>query len=483
MVGTIGDYQVMQCGFAFLEAGSVRAKNTTNILMKNLLDVFLGAVAYWAFGYAFAFGDQSNSFIGFSNFFFINLPDTSLSFFFFHFVFAATAATIVSGAMAERTSFLGYMIYSVCITGFVYPVVSHWAWSGTGWLGAGPGNPNVGYQDFAGSSVVHMVGGTAALIGASVLGPRTGRFTNGSDFRGHTVPLVALGGFILFFGFFSFNGGSQASISSPGDGVVVANAITNTIICGAAAALVSLVLGKLVYGKMKWSLLVTINGGLTGMVAICAGCNSLYAWGAFATGIIAGAIFIGVSMLVEKAQIDDPLDAVADDFTLPPVSSQDEMTSLLPYLYPLKTRFLHSSLTCVLSRRDSFTLPLPVSSQDEIPSLFHYLCPLKTRFLTLPLPVSSQDRFLHSPLPVSSQDEIPSLFPYLSSQDEIPSLFHYLCPLKTRFLTLPLPVSSQDEIPSLFHYLCPLKTRFLHSSITCVFSRRDSFTLHLIVSS
>ncbi|XP_071831993.1 putative ammonium transporter 1 [Apostichopus japonicus] len=302
---------LMQCGFAFLEAGSVRAKNTTNILMKNLLDVFLGAVAYWAFGYAFAFGDQSNSFIGFSNFFFINLPDTSLSFFFFHFVFAATAATIVSGAMAERTSFLGYMIYSVCITGFVYPVVSHWAWSGTGWLGAGPGNPNVGYQDFAGSSVVHMVGGTAALIGASVLGPRTGRFTNGSDFRGHTVPLVALGGFILFFGFFSFNGGSQASISSPGDGVVVANAITNTIICGAAAALVSLVLGKLVYGKMKWSLLVTINGGLTGMVAICAGCNSLYAWGAFATGIIAGAIFIGVSMLVEKAQIDDPLDAVA----------------------------------------------------------------------------------------------------------------------------------------------------------------------------
>ncbi|KAJ8023497.1 Ammonium transporter 1 member 2 [Holothuria leucospilota] len=302
---------LMQCGFAFLEAGSVRAKNTTNILIKNLLDVFLGAVAYWAIGYAFAFGDPSNAFLGHSYFFFHRLPEARLSHFFFHFVFAATAATIVSGAMAERTAFKAYMIYSVFITGIIYPVVSHWAWSETGWLAVGPGNANVHYQDFAGSSVVHMVGGTAALVGAAVVGPRTGRFTNGADFRGHTVPLVALGGFILFFGFFSFNGGSRASISEPGDGVVVANAIVNTIICGSAAALVALVLEKLVYGTKKWSLLVTINGGLTGMVSICAGCGALYAWGAFATGVFAGAIFVGVSALMEKVQIDDPLDAVA----------------------------------------------------------------------------------------------------------------------------------------------------------------------------
>ncbi|XP_071831220.1 putative ammonium transporter 1 isoform X2 [Apostichopus japonicus] len=315
---------LMQCGFAFLEAGSVQAKNTTNILIKNLLDVFLGAIAYWAVGYAFAFGDPQNGFIGHSYFFFSRMPDDLLSHFFFHFVFAATAATIVSGAMAERTDFKAYMIYSVVITGFMYPVVSHWAWADEGWLfvginigGENNGTTNVAYQDFAGSSVVHMVGGIAALVGAAILGPRLGRFDkeeHNHNFQGHTVPLVALGGFILFFGFFAFNGGSQAAISNENDGVVVAIAIVNTIICGAAAALIALVVGKFVYGTKKWSLLTTINGGLTGMVAICAGCNVVYAWGAFVTGVLAGAVYIGVSALVLKLKIDDPLDAVAVHF-------------------------------------------------------------------------------------------------------------------------------------------------------------------------
>ncbi|XP_070551457.1 putative ammonium transporter 1 isoform X1 [Ptychodera flava] len=302
----------MQCGFAFLEAGSVRSKNTTNILIKNLLDVCLGAFAYWGIGYAFAFG-SGNEFIGHRHFFFESLDTTMLSHWFFHFVFAATAATIVSGAMAERTEFGAYMIYSFIITGFIYPVVSHWAWSEEGWLYVGPGN-GITYQDFAGSGVVHMVGGTAALVGAAVLGPRMGRFVDGKpvDISGHTVPLVALGGFILMFGFFAFNGGSQASISQPGDGPVVALAIVNTTLAGSFGALVALAIrrtGLVMSGS--WSLLTTINGALTGMVAICAGCCCVHPWGACAIGVIAGFTYIFWSWVILKVGIDDPLDAVA----------------------------------------------------------------------------------------------------------------------------------------------------------------------------
>ncbi|NP_001161500.1 ammonium transporter-like protein [Saccoglossus kowalevskii] len=303
----------MQCGFAFLEAGSVRSKNTTNILIKNVLDVWLGAFAYWAMGYAFAFGG-GNAFIGYRHFFFEGFSRSLMSHWFFHFVFAATAATIVSGAMAERTEFAAYLIYSFLITGFVYPVVSHWAWADNGWLLVGPGN-GISYQDFAGSGVVHVVGGMAALVGAVILGPRIGRFENGkpvTGLSGHTVPLVALGGFILMFGFLAFNGGSQASISQPGDGYVVAIAIVNTVISGSLAALTSLTIRRMgLSGGGQWSLLTTINGALTGMVAICAGCCCVYAWGAAIIGVLSGIIYIVVSWLVLKAGIDDPLDAVA----------------------------------------------------------------------------------------------------------------------------------------------------------------------------
>ncbi|XP_072034506.1 putative ammonium transporter 1 isoform X2 [Amphiura filiformis] len=302
----------MQAGFAFLEAGSVRSKNTTNILLKNLLDVCLGAVVYWAFGYAFAFGSESNSFIGYRYFFFESMPADNYSHWFFHFVFAATAATIVSGAMAERTDFMAYLIYSCVITGFVYPVVTHWAWDGSGWLANGP--DGIAYQDFAGSGVVHMVGGTAALFGAAILGPRIGRFdANGKPkpIEGHTVPNVALGGFILFFGFFAFNGGSQASISAEGDGVIVATAIVNTILSGSAGALVAMVIRRAGFGTGHWSFLTAVNGGLTGMVAICAGCNAVAAWGAIIIGIISGFTYLAWSWLVLKCKVDDPLDAVA----------------------------------------------------------------------------------------------------------------------------------------------------------------------------
>ncbi|XP_063960880.1 putative ammonium transporter 1 [Lytechinus pictus] len=303
---------LMQMGFAFLEAGSVRAKNTTNILLKNMLDVCIGAVAYWAIGYAFAFGKQANAFIGYRYFFFESLPACLYSHFFFHFVFAATAATIVSGAMAERTEFMAYFVYSSAITGFIYPVVVHWAWSSEGWLANGPSG--LAYQDFAGSGVVHCVGGAAALVGAAILGPRIGRYDeNGKpkEISGHTVPMVALGGFILFFGFFAFNGGSQASISTEGDGTTVSLAVVNTIISGACGALVALVIKRIGFSGSYWSLLTTINGGLTGMVAICAGCDAVYPWGAAIIGAVAGAAYMMWSSMMVSVRVDDPLDAIA----------------------------------------------------------------------------------------------------------------------------------------------------------------------------
>ncbi|XP_068672479.1 putative ammonium transporter 1 [Montipora foliosa] len=307
----------MQAGFAFLEAGSVRSKNTTNILIKNVLDVFIGAIAYWLFGYAFAFGSDSNGFIGQKYFALAELPADKFSNWFFHFVFAATSATIVSGAMAERTEFHSYLMYSSFLTGFVYPVVAHWAWDSKGWLYSGitDGSGEVlTYQDFAGSGVVHTLGGTFALVGAAIVGPRLGRFSEDGTpqvLQGHTVPQVALGGFILFFGFLAFNGGSQTAIASPGDADIVALAMVNTVLGGASGALTAMMIKRLGYAKKYWSLLFTINGGLTGMVAMCAGCNVVYPYAAFIIGVIAGMAYVAWSTAVLYFKIDDPLDAVA----------------------------------------------------------------------------------------------------------------------------------------------------------------------------
>nr|AOG19173.1 AMT-like ammonia transporter [Eurythoe complanata] len=314
----------MQCGFAFLESGAVRSKNTTNILLKNMLDCFVCGITYWAAGYALAFG-PGNAFLGYRYWFGESMPDDKLAHWFFHFVFAATATTIVSGAVAERCEFVAYIVYSSIITGIVYPIVSHWAWDSQGWLATAVSG--VAYQDFAGSGVVHLLGGTAAFVGAVFLGPRLGRFDpvtgKPQAIRGHSVPLAALGGFILMFGFFAFNGGSQASISASGDGVAIARSIVNTIISGSAAALTAMCVKKLALcvggcgaclcdcGRTRWSLLVTINGALTGMVTACAGCNVMYTWAAAVTGIVAGMIFLGVSALVVRLKVDDPLDAVA----------------------------------------------------------------------------------------------------------------------------------------------------------------------------
>jgi len=204
----------------------------------------------------------------------------------------------------------------------VYPIVTHWAWDENGWLYVGVEYTKdnvtmaVTYQDFAGSGVVHVLGGSIALVGAATLGPRIGRFVNGSPqmILGHTVPKAALGGFILFFGFLAFNGGSQGSISSPGDADIVALAIVNTVIGGSAGALTAMIIKRLGFAEKHWSLLFTINGGLAGMVSLCAGCNAVHPYAAFVIGIIAGMAYVAWSTLMLRVRVDDPLDAVAVHF-------------------------------------------------------------------------------------------------------------------------------------------------------------------------
>ena len=301
----------MQAGFAFLEAGAVRAKNTTNILMKNLMDSAIAAIIFWVCGYAWAFGEDSNFFLGYKNFFLINLPSNLYPHYFFHFVFAATAATIVSGAMAERTRFTAYFVYSFVLTGFVYPIVVHWTWNEKGWLANDCWWEEISYKDFAGSGVVHMVGGVAGLLGTLALKPRLDQVVDGKHVRvfGHTVPLMCLGAFILIFGFFAFNGGSQASITQPGDGAVIGKILVNTMISGSCGGL-TVVLIYYVPTK-KFTLLGCINGFLTGMVSICAGCDAVDPWAAAFVGVVGGIVFWGYSEGIFKLGIDDPLDAFA----------------------------------------------------------------------------------------------------------------------------------------------------------------------------
>ncbi|CAI2356900.1 unnamed protein product [Caenorhabditis sp. 36 PRJEB53466] len=309
---------LMQCGFAFLEAGAVRSKNTTNILIKNLLDSCIAIVGYWALGWAFAFGDCPNDiiglFIGYSQFFLANF--TNYPKFFFQYVFAATSATIVSGAVAERCEFANYITYCTVISTFVYPILTHWGWHPKGWMAQGitAGVINTRYDDFAGSGVVHLCGGSISFLAAYIMGPRIGRFPDDKDeesdeILGHSVPFAALGGFILMFGFLAFNGGSMADIVKPGEGHIVALAMVNTILSGAFAALSYLIAHFLYHGK--WTLLLTINACLAGMVSSCAGCNKMEPWACIFVGVGAGLIYLTLSRSMIKLKIDDPLDAFA----------------------------------------------------------------------------------------------------------------------------------------------------------------------------
>uniref|UniRef100_A0A914XGP8 Ammonium transporter n=1 Tax=Plectus sambesii TaxID=2011161 RepID=A0A914XGP8_9BILA len=308
---------LMACGFAFLEAGSVRSKNTTNILFKNLLDTCISSICYFICGWAFAFGTNGNAFCGFGQFLLIDFDPLLFPSWFFHFAFAATASTIVSGALAERCEFYAYISYCVVLTGFVFPTITHWAWQKDGWLANGP--EGIKFKDFAGSGVVHLHGGTTALIGAICLGPRIGRFeddetgTPAVPMKGHSTPFAALGGFLLMFGFFAFNGGSQSTIDTPGDAQTIGRALTSTMLSGAWAAITVLILNKMFVGK-KWSLLMSINGVLVGMVSACSGCDAYEPWACSAVGIGSGLSYLLVLKMVEVLRIDDPLDAAAVHF-------------------------------------------------------------------------------------------------------------------------------------------------------------------------
>ncbi|CAH1799717.1 unnamed protein product [Owenia fusiformis] len=309
---------LMQGGFALFEAGSVRSKNITNILIKNLLDSFVGCIAYWLVGYALAYG-KGNFFCGTEWWAFYGMPSSRYSHWWFQYVFAATAATIVSGSLAERCDFRAYLIYSFVITGVVYPIVSHWAWDPNGWLlqgfNATDENGEVfkaEYFDFAGSGAVHTLSGVAALCGSAILGPRIGRFDeNGKpvDIRGHSIPMIACGVFILLFGFFAFNGGSNLAISKPGDADVVSIAVLNTINGGSFGCMVVLISTRLYTGK--WSLLSAINGCLAGMVSVCSGCCCVRMWSGAVMGAIGGFVCMFTSWLMVKVKVDDPVDAIA----------------------------------------------------------------------------------------------------------------------------------------------------------------------------
>uniref|UniRef100_A0A914VTF0 Ammonium transporter n=1 Tax=Plectus sambesii TaxID=2011161 RepID=A0A914VTF0_9BILA len=305
---------LMQCGFAFIEAGSVRSKNTIDILLKNLLTSLITCVVYFFCGWAFAFGNKGNPYIGFGQFLLLDLEAPKYPLWFFHFVFAATASTIVSGAVAERCEMIAYLLYSVLLTGLVYPVITHWTWDSSGWLANGP--DGIKFKDFAGSACVHLHGGTVALIGMIFLGPRIGRFEDKKTGRpavplkGHSAPFVVLGAFMLLVGFFGFNGGSQGSLARPGDGDTVARACVNTILCSGWATLAVLFCNKFFFSK-NWSLLCSINAALTGMVAACSGCDALEPWTCSVVGSGAGFMYFFTAMLVEKLQIDDPVDTVA----------------------------------------------------------------------------------------------------------------------------------------------------------------------------
>lgn len=304
----------MQAGFALVEGGFTRAKNTGNILMKNMLDACVGGLLFWASGYAIAFGlsgDSSNGFMGNGNFF-LSGDFTAYGTWMFQFAFAATAATIVSGAMAERTKFSAYLSYTAFISGLIYPFVVHWAWDVNGWLTAFTDDPFManGYIDFAGSGVVHMVGGTAALVGAIVVGARKGRFGPDKDaavMKAHSIPLGVLGVFILWLGWYGFNPGSTLVVTGGFADVAAKVAVTTTL--AACAAAVTAVF----YTKMRtghYDIGVILNAVLGGLVGITAPCATVDPWAAIVIGVVA-AILVKVALdVLEALKIDDPVGAV-----------------------------------------------------------------------------------------------------------------------------------------------------------------------------
>ena len=288
----------MQPGFMLVETGFTRSKNSVNIVMKNFMDFSVGAITYWAFGFALAYGGTTiGGFLAYGNFF---LEGDSLTYF-FQVVFAATAATIVSGAVAERTKFSAYLMFQPFICGLIYPIVTHWVWSGQGWLG------DLGFIDFAGSGVVHMVGGFAALAAVTVVGPRIGKY----DDQGSPLPLPgssmvagALGVFILWFGWYGFNVGSALAAV---DVDLASIAVTTTL--SAAAASISAMYTSMISGKPDVSM--TLNGALAGLVGITAGCANVNNLGAVLIGLVSGVLVVYSINFIEKKGFDDAVGAIS----------------------------------------------------------------------------------------------------------------------------------------------------------------------------
>ncbi len=291
----------MQAGFALVEAGFTRAKNAGNIIMKNVMDFSVGSITYWAFGFALAYGGSSvGGFLAYGDLFFFD-DNARAGEWFFQVVFAATAATIISGAIAGRVKFTSYLIYTPFVTGLIYPIVTHWVWGG-GWLS------EIGFFDFAGSGVVHMLGGAAALAGVLVVGPRIGKFDEDGRSRlipGHSVTLGALGVFILWFGWYGFNAGSTLAAV----GQDIATPVVTTTLSASAGAIGAMATSWIITGKPDVGF--TLNGVLAGLVGITAGTASLSFGASVFTGLVAGTIMVLSVMALERAGIDDPVGAIS----------------------------------------------------------------------------------------------------------------------------------------------------------------------------
>ena len=299
----------MQAGFAMVEAGFTRAKNTVNIMMKNLMDFSIGTLAFFFIGFGLMFG-AGNGLFGTTHFLLLGTDvqgsDWNWTFLIFQTVFAGTAATIVSGAMAERTKFTSYLVYSVFICAIIYPVFGSWAWGslldGGGWL------EGLGFNDFAGSTVVHSIGGWLALAGAIVLGPRIGKYGPNGEARaipGHNIAIAALGVFILWFGWFGFNAGS----TTVGDGELGRVAVT-TNLSAAAGAILAMITAWIITKKPDGSM--ALNGALAGLVGITAGCYSVTPVGSVAIGAISGVLVVLSVLFIDNVlKVDDPVGAVS----------------------------------------------------------------------------------------------------------------------------------------------------------------------------
>ena len=309
----------MQPGFALCEAGFTRSKNTANILFKNFVDFVLGSLLFWFLGFGLMFGSNGEGFVGMPNFGDLSFFDNGLpveGFLIFQTVFCATAATIVSGAMAERTKFSMYVIYSFSISLLIYPISGHWTWGG-GWLCNGDETSfmmttfGATFHDFAGSAIVHSVGGVLAFVGALCLGPRLGKYDKNGKSRaipGHNLMAAALGVFILWFGWFGFNPGSQLAASGEVNSTAISHVFLTTNLAAAAGGFATMFVTWIKYGKPSLSL--TLNGVLAGLVGITAGCDLVAPWAAVVIGLVCGTVLVfSIEFIDVKLHVDDPVGA------------------------------------------------------------------------------------------------------------------------------------------------------------------------------